>query len=450
MIWFDIIFALLLGPLIVGVTVWSMTQLSPESDQATIIRAERAWFVQGLLAPFLLWTVMNVGVSFYFHAFMPAVQAAQNANEPWFTLFLQATSGGLLVICSYWAAITLVWWLLRVYRHIRPDLDLEFRTVCFTSTVIMIGPALALLYFAGWSQIGVAVLLVTVPMVSYGAPILQRPKPRPMYARALARLKRGQYSDAEKEILRQLEKSENDFEGWLMLAELHAVRFKELNEAEQIILDTCLQAEATPSQISVALNKLADWQINITADPEAAARSLKLISDRLPGTHLAAMADSRRAQLPTNHEFMEQREARPIPVPAVPSMFAITEATAPPTTDPAKALAQIQQLTEALTHNPNLIAEREQLARLYAEPLGNIDRAIEQIELLLGIGNQPDAKCAAWLTLIAGWQFQLLHDETAATATLTRLIENYPSTPQAFAAQRRVSLLKAEAAARRI
>ena len=449
MLWFDITFALLLAPLIVGVAVWCMAQLATAGDQLTIIRAEWPWFARGLLAPFLLWFVMNLGVSFYFHAFMPSVQAAQNANEPWFVLFLQVTSGGLLVISSYWAAITLVWWLLRAYRSIRADLDLEFRTVCFTSTVIMTGPAIVLLYYAGWSQVGVAVLLITVPMVGYGAPILQRPKPKPMYSRALARLKRGQYSDAEKEILRQLEKSENDFDGWLMLAELHAVRFKELREAEQIILDTCLHEEATPSQISVALHKLADWQINITADPEAAARSLKLISDRLPGTHLAAMAELRRAQLPTNHAFKEQREARPIPVPAIPSMFAITETPAPSITDPAQALAQIQQLTEALTRNPNLVAEREQLARLYAEPLGNVDRAIEQIELLLGIGSQPDAKYAGWLTLIAGWQFQLLHDEAAAIATLTRLIENYPSTTQAFAAQRRVSLSKAEAAARR-
>lgn len=449
MLWFDITFGLLLTPMIVGAAVWSMQRLAPAEQKTPPLATEWPWLVQGCLAPCLLWALMNIGVSFYFHAYMPAVQRAQNANEPWFALFLQVTSGGWLVIASFWAALTLVWWLLRAYRTIRPELDLEFRAVCFMSAVIMILPAGVLLWYGGAAQIGVAVLLITLPMVGYGSPILQRPKPRPMYSRALARLKRGQYSDAEKEILRQLEKSESDFDGWLMLAELHATRFKELAEAEQIILDTCLQAEATPSQISVALHKLADWQISLAADPEAAARTLKLISDRLPGTHLAAMAELRRAQLPNNREFQEQREAKPIPVVAIPSMFALTEAHASATSDPEQALAQIQQLTEALTRNPNNVSEREQLARLYAEPLGNVDLAIQQIELLLGMGTQSEVKCAEWLALIAGWQWRLLHDDSAANATFTRLVEQFPGTPQAFAAQRRLSLSKAEAAARR-
>jgi tetratricopeptide (TPR) repeat protein len=270
-----------------------------------------------------------------------------------------------------------------------------------------------------------------------------------MYARALARMKRGYYSDAEKEILRQLEKSENDFDCWLMLAELHATRFQELVEAEKIILDLCVHPEATPTQISVALQKLADWQIALASDPEAAAHTLQLISDRLPGTHLALMAETRRSQLPTNREFRESREAKPIPVPAIPSMFALTEPPALPPPDPTQALAQIQQLTEALTRDPNNIAAREKLARLYAEPLGQVTLAIEQIELLLGMAGQPDTKYAEWLVLIAGWQLHLLEDDSAANLTLTQLVEKYPGTPQAFAAQRRLSLLKAEATARR-
>jgi len=449
MLWFDIICGFFLSPLIVGVAIWAMFRLAPIDQQREVIIAEWPWFAKGLVAPFLLWVVMNVGFSFHFHAFMPSIQKAQNANDPWFAIFLQVVAGGALVISSFWAALTIIWWLLRAYRKLPPELGLEFHAVCFTSTFIMILPTIALLYYGGWSQSGFAVLLLTIPIIGYGSPILRRPKPRPMYSRAMARLKRGQYSDAEKEILQQLEKSDTDFDGWMMLAELHATRFGELAEAEQIILDTCLHPDTTPSQISVALHKLADWQITLTANPEAASRTLKLISDRLPGTHLATMAELRRAQLPTNRELQEKREAKPIPVPVVPSMFALTETPAPPIADVEPALAKIQELTEALTRDPNNSADRESLARLLAEPLGKVDSAIDQIELLLGVPDQPEAKRLSWLTLIAGWQLQLLHDEAAANATLTRLVEKFPGTPQAFAAQRRLSLSKAEATARR-
>lgn len=449
MLWFDITCGFLLSPLLVGAVAWAIARLTPLEQQREVVLAEWPWLAKGVLIPFGIWVVMNVGISFQLHAFMPSIQAAQNAKAPWFALFLQVIAGGLLLISSFWAALTLVWWLLRAYRKITPEAELEFRAVCFTSAVIMILPASALLYYGGWSQIGFALVLFTLPMIGYGSPSLQRPKPRPMYSRALARLKRGHYSDAEKEILRQLEKSETDFEGWLMLAELHATRFGELAEAEQIILDTCLHPETKPSQISVALHKLADWQINLARDPESAARSLQLISDRLPGTHLATMAAHRRAQLPSNAEYLVQREAKPIPVPVVPSMFALTETAPPSIIDPTPALAKIQQLTEALTHDPNNISDRENLARLLAEPLGKTDDAIEQIELLLGVPDQPDGKRLSWLTLIAGWQLQLLHDEPAANATLTRLIAEFPNTSQAFAAQRRLSLSQAEAAARR-
>lgn len=450
MLWFDISFGLLLTPLLIGAAIWGMIQLAPANDSSAWLRAEWPWLAKGLLTPFLIWTVMNIGFSFQFHAFMPAIQAAQNANQPWFALFLQALGIGFFLIASFWAALTLLWWLLRAYRQLAPELSLEFHAVCFTSFIIMILPVTALLYYGGWSKCGLAVLLLTLPIIGYGAPILQRPKPRPMYSRAMARLKRGQYSDAEKEILRQLEKSETDFDGWLMLAELHATRFGELAEAEQIILDTCLHPETTPSQISVALHKLADWQIQLTANPEAAARTLTLISDRLPGTHLARMAELRRAQLPTNREFQEQREVKPIPVPAIPSMFSLTEVSAPaPAGDSTAALARVAELTTALTHDPNRHADRENLARLLAEPLGQVESAIAQIELLLEVPDQPEAKRLAWLTLIAGWQLQFLHDEAAANATLTRLVTEFPNTPQAFAAQRRLSLARAEAAARK-
>jgi hypothetical protein len=192
----------------------------------------------------------------------------------------------------------------------------------------------------------------------------------------------------------------------------------------------------------VALHKLADWQVNLAKDSVAAAHTLQLICDRVPGTHLAHMAELRRSQL------LEKRvssEKRPIPVPVLPSIMPAFPGAAAASPQHAVALAQVNQLSERLSQNPDNISDREQFARLLAEPLGKPELAIEQIELLLELGTQPDVKRVEWLTLIAGWQIQLLQDEVAAQVTLTRIVKEFPGSPQAFTAQRRLNLNKAAA-----
>ena len=250
----------------------------------------------------LLWALMNIGVSFTSTPTCPLCKEPRTPTNPGFALFLQVTSGGWLVIASFWAALTLVWWLLRAYRTIRPELDLGVsRRVFherghhdFASRRIVLG--------GGAAQIGVAGIADHFADGRLWLAHTATSQTRPMYSRARpaetrAILRRGKRNPP------QLGKTESDFDGWLMLAELHATRFKELAEAEQIILDTCLQAEATPSQISVALHKLADWQISLAADPEAAARTLKLISIVCRAHIWPPWRKLRRAQLPNNREF---------------------------------------------------------------------------------------------------------------------------------------------------
>jgi len=442
--------ALLLVAAFVSTAGWAILRCAPEDTRGVALRAEWPWLLKGLLIPFALWVLMNIGLSFELQPFMPAIQAAQNSGGSWFPIFLRVASGGLLIISSCWTATTLIWLLFRAHQDVEAELKMEFRATCATAVILMGLPAALLLYLGGWALIGIALTLLCAPMIGYATPLLQRPKRRPMYSRAVARMKMGHYSDAEKEILQQLEKNENDFNGWLMLAELHATRFKELDEAEKIILDLCLHPETSPSQISVALHKLADWQIQHAANPEAAARSLQFICDRLPGSHLANMAAARKAQLPTNQQHHEQLHPKPIPVPVMPSIMNAASPLVANHAETDEALAQVNHLTETLTRNPDSVSDRERLARLLAEPLGKTDLAIEQIELLLGMNNQPAVKRVEWLTLIAGWQLQSLHDEAAATATLGKIITDFPGTPQAFTAQRRLSLMKAEAAARKV
>ena len=87
------------------------------------------------------------------------------------------------------------------------------------------------------------------------------------------------------------------------------------------------------------------------------------------------------------------------------------------------------------------MAPREELARLWAERLGQPSLALEQMELLLGMPHQSEPKRAEWLALMAGWQIRYRGDEPAARALLDRLVREFPETVQAFAAQRRLNLM---------
>lgn len=431
---------------LVSVAGFMVYRFAPENEARQAVVAEWPWFVKGFALPALLWVLMNLGLSFELQPFMPSVQAAQNAGTAWFGIFLGVVGLGILLIASYWAAMTVGWLLLRTSRTVEGEARSDFRALLFTCLAGTALPVVWLVWVGGWYTVGFAALLIGLPIAGYGKSIVQRPKRRPMYSRAIARMKFGKYSDAEHEIIRQLEQAENDFDGWLMLAELYANQFKDIAEAEQLILEICEQPKVTPSQISVAMHKLADWHLAVATDPEAADRALQVIKTRLPNTHLAHMAELRRAQLPrTQRELQQQRVPRHIPLPALTES---TDATASDATTPEQATAAMNQLVQQLTRNPNDTADREKLARLLAEPLDQVEVALEQLRLLVQMPDQPEAKRAEWLSLIASWQLKLQQDEPAARETLERIVREFPSTPQAFAAQRRISLLKAEAAAR--
>ncbi|HEX5218747.1 MAG TPA: tetratricopeptide repeat protein [Verrucomicrobiae bacterium] len=420
-------------------------RFAPEEEGRRAVIAEWPWFAKGFVLPALLWLLMNVGLSFQLQPFMPSIQNAQNAGTMWFVPFLGVMGVGLMLIASYWAPVTIGWLLVRESRALQGEARADFRSLCLTCLAGTALPVLWLVWVGGWFTLGFGALLICLPIAGYGKTVIHRPKQRPMYSRAIARMKFGKYADAEMEIIRQLEQAENDFDGWLMLAELYATQFKDIPEAEQIILEICDQPKVTPSQISVALHKLADWQIAVANDPEAADRTLQVVKARLPNTHLARMAELRRAQLPrSRHELQEQRQPRPIPLPA------LNDSSGVPTSSMTieQATAQMNQLVAQLTRNPNNAVDRERLARLLAEPLGEVDTAIEQLELLVQMEDQIEAKRAEWLSLIATWQLRLQQDEPAALETLARVTREFPNTPQAFAAQRKISLLKADAAAR--
>ena len=73
-----------------------------------------------------------------------------------------------------------------------------------------------------------------------------------------------------------------------------------------------------------------------------------------------------------------------------------------------------------------------------------MDLALDQLKLLMDMPGQSAAKFPGWLALMAGWEIRRGTNLEAARALLRQLIREHPGTVQAFAAQRRLSLLDAD------
>ncbi len=425
---------------------WTTTyQLAPEGRGRQVFRWLLLWSSKGLVVPLTLWTVMNLGVSWSLQPFMPQVQAAQNSGGNWIPAFLRVLAAGLFIVSSYWTALTLGWTLVQAGRGLEAEPRSEFKALCWTCFIGMLAPAVIIVLLGGLRAGGLAATAILLPIAGYTPPILRRKKLPPMYARAIAKMKFGKYSEAEREIIRELEKYEDDFEGWLMMADLYANHFNSLAAAEQTILEICAQPQVTPSQISIALHRLADWYLKTGGDPKAARRALQMICDRLKGTHLAHMAQLRIQQLPdTAEELREQSKAQPIPLPALGDSLDESPGPAESALARDKAVEMANACVEKLKRDPNHVPAREKLARLFAERLNQPDLGLEQMTLLLNMPNQPEAKRAEWLSLTAAWHLKYRQDLGAGRKVLERLLHEFPESPQAFAARGRIKLLDAQ------
>src|SRR5690349_13316755 len=89
---------------------WALTsRLTPENKLSRLRRWLVNWSLKGIMLPLTLWTLMNIGLTWYLPPFMPQIQVAQNSGSGWAGEFFDAASLGFFVVCSYWAVATLGW-----------------------------------------------------------------------------------------------------------------------------------------------------------------------------------------------------------------------------------------------------------------------------------------------------------------------------------------------------
>jgi hypothetical protein len=275
----------------------------PEQEQAWPRRQFWLWIGKGLIVPLAFWILLHTGIS----SRLPSPLAQPTSAPKYLTYppspkpsgpslktlsaLLRSAIPVAVVLGSFWAAVSLGWLVINLCLHTKARQDILGASILWC---LLLSPVAALaLYIGGWGGTGMALLALLVPitreLLAFGPP---RKLP-PLYTRALAKRDLGKYRDAEIAILRELEKREDDFDGWMLLAELYANQFHELAEAERVIVQVCAQPTVTRPQVALALNRLADWHLQLGKDPAAARRTLEEICRRFPATHLADTARQR-------------------------------------------------------------------------------------------------------------------------------------------------------------
>lgn len=411
-------------------------QRLPSAQRSAYRRWAVEWAIKGLAVPVAVWVVFDGGLFKGLPTFTPLVEYYW-ARGDGFVGVCYAGIAALYLVGSYWAAVTAGWILVSLGKS-TDEPELFKRRVLFWSAFL--GPlAILLVYSFGWGLAGVAATLWFIPIVQRVQGLQPPVIAKPVYSKAIAKLNFDKHEEAEAAVLEELEHCEDDFDGWLLLAELYAEHFHDLPGAEDIIRQTCEHPNTNAAQVAMAFHRLADWHLEVGGDPAAARRALWEICKRHPKSHLDKMARLRLEHVPSSaEELIESRTPKAVSLPPRlegRKQMALTR---------EEAAARAKDCVEQLKKNPDNMARREELARLFTENLDAADRGLEQLELLLAMANLTDAKAAEWLALMAAWQLKYKSNQAAARKLLERVVQLYPKSPQAIAAQSRLSLMEAE------
>jgi tetratricopeptide (TPR) repeat protein len=426
---------------VVAVAGFFWEQLASEAEMSFPAVRFRDWCLKGLAVPLVFMGVFNTGWIPGIPPVLVPLGGVEPGTLPWVAALPGRLEGSVAVLASWWGAVTLAWLLPGLVARVCEHEDFKSRRLLWLSVTVPLGGAF-LLSGGGWTA-GYA-LMIPLGGLLYGLlPLREVRRIQPVYSRAVGHTKMGRYAEAEAAVLAELESCPDDYEGWMLLAELYAEHFGDLSLAEQTVVELCDQPGLSGIQISLALQRLADWHLKLGEDPVGAHRAMQGIVDRLPGSHFAGTAVRRQAQLPISRDDLrDRRHARSIPLPALADPLDRREEGESDEEGEVEAVvARANLLTARLEHDPNDPEPREELARLLADRLGRVEQAIEQVRLLLAMENTPEDRVPEWLALLAAWHLKQGQPRDRARGYLETLVRDYPGTPQAMVARRRLNVM---------
>ena len=275
---------------------------------------------------------------------------------------------------------------------------------------------------------------------------------KPEYGIANARRKRGQYVEAIEAVDEQLVKHPGNFDGLMLKATIQAENLGDLPAATATIQETLSDPEQLNYRLPVALNKMAEWQLAIAGDPDAARRTLQQIQTALPNSRAAQLAAQRLASLDSSEEsesdvvdFNESYQN------LVEESAEKDDFTSPLELPKAIELNRQQVGEEALQTclhrvemHPDSISNREELAALYLDHTKQPAMALRQYEHLLALPGTTIHQKTAWLNKLADIQVKSGESYETIRATLERVVALDPRAAPAARAQQRISYLHIE------
>lgn len=266
---------------------------------------------------------------------------------------------------------------------------------------------------------------------------------RPVYSQAIGMRKRGEAQEALKLVREQLEVFPNDLEGQMLVADIQAENFHDLESATITIQRICNQPGHTDRNIAYALNTLADYHLKLH-DRDTARDTLQLIIERFPDSEVSMLAAQRIASLAGSEHAFAAHERKKFTVAEGLTNIGLIDPKsyqAPPDPDTAK---QAAELVAHLQNHPLDGEAREKLAIIYADHYHRMDMAADQFEQLITHPNQPQKRVVNFVNRLA--DLQIRHGENYETvrATLQRILDLYPNTAPAEVTANRIALLKLE------
>jgi tetratricopeptide (TPR) repeat protein len=268
------------------------------------------------------------------------------------------------------------------------------------------------------------------------------PERKPFYSIALTHRNRGRPQEAILEIRRQLAGFPNDFEGVLLLARVQAEDLADLAGAEMTLGHFCEWPGAPSKQVAAAYTQLADWQLKLGKNAEAAREALRRIIARFPDTETALQAEQRIAHLSDAEKLIQVRQERKnIELPTGAQNIGLLDSTdflKPQEVAPGKLAAAYVKHLQAHPHDTEV---REKLALSYARDFQRLDLATMELAELINEPKHKPKDVARWLNLLANLQVELGADIATVRATLHKIVERFPTLPLADLAQRRIARL---------
>lgn len=301
------------------------------------------------------------------------------------------------------------------------------------------------------------VLLVAIPLVVMWLPQLvdavlsplfgsmtggnEQVEAKPMYFRAQGLRKRGDFAGAIQQAELELARFPGDLEGVLLIADLTATDLKDPLTALERLEEAAAEPGRSASDRSLILSRIADVQLNSLGKPAVARETLQRILDEFPDTEAANLARQRIAHLPGVQQLADKAERPKLVMKPHDERVGLASDLGTGQLEEDAAMRETQKLTAHLDQFPDDWESREQLARLYMDPLGRLDLATEQLEQLIGQSGTASRHVIRWLNELTDLQLKSADGTGAAKLTLERIVNGFPGTPAAEQAQVRIQHL---------